>query len=91
MRKAGKVFQCRHWTTLAYVSPNLNELQVMAQASGKYKIVDIDILSIFILYYNILYSAFNLLSKSFTSMSILPGLSSIDNVTHGTEKLLLNT
>ncbi|KAJ9588634.1 hypothetical protein L9F63_018068 [Diploptera punctata] len=34
MRKAGKVFQCRHWTSLSYVSPNLNELQVMAQASG---------------------------------------------------------
>ncbi|PSN44600.1 hypothetical protein C0J52_17809 [Blattella germanica] len=34
MRKAGKVFQCRHWTSLGYVSPNLNELQVMSQASG---------------------------------------------------------
>jgi hypothetical protein len=35
VRKAGKVFQCRHWTTLGYVSPNLNELQVMSQASGE--------------------------------------------------------
>ncbi|PNF20156.1 hypothetical protein B7P43_G00619 [Cryptotermes secundus] len=33
VRKAGKVFQSRHWTTLGYVSPNLNELQVMSQAS----------------------------------------------------------
>lgn len=33
-RKAGKVFQSRHWTSLGYVSPNLNELQVMSQASG---------------------------------------------------------
>ncbi|XP_021917454.1 uncharacterized protein LOC110828757 isoform X3 [Zootermopsis nevadensis] len=33
IRKAGKVFQSRHWTTLGYVSPNLNELQVMSQAS----------------------------------------------------------
>jgi hypothetical protein len=34
-RKAGKVFQSRHWTSLGYVSPNLNELQVMSLASGK--------------------------------------------------------
>lgn len=34
VRKAGKVFQSRHWTSLGYVSPNLNELQVMSQASG---------------------------------------------------------
>ncbi|XP_069689381.1 uncharacterized protein [Periplaneta americana] len=33
-RKAGKVFQSRYWTTLSFVSPNLNELQVMSQASG---------------------------------------------------------
>jgi len=35
VRKAGKVFQSRHWTTLGYVSPNMNELQVMSQASGE--------------------------------------------------------
>jgi hypothetical protein len=35
VRKAGKAFQSRHWTTLGYVSPNLNELLVMSQASGE--------------------------------------------------------
>jgi hypothetical protein len=35
IRKAGKVFQSGHWTSLGFVSPNLNELQVMSLASGK--------------------------------------------------------
>jgi hypothetical protein len=34
-RKAGKVFQSWHRTSLGYVSPNLNELQVISLASGK--------------------------------------------------------
>ena len=34
-KEGWEVFQSRHWTSLSYVSPNLNELQVMSLASGK--------------------------------------------------------